>query len=264
MQTRIESSRSAWQLACAAVAALALSVAGVARAEPPPPRNWDLMVNLYGWIPASNLEVKGEVDGNDFSRHYDKDLGDAFGDVDGGGGGDIWFRYNRFVGMFGGAWAQIDENGDGWFTNTILDGKVGYRVLDMNPPLLNRDANDGRHITLDLLAGARYRNAETNVDADTATSVRRWHDNWEWVDPVIGVAWSVELTRNLSLGTVADIGGFDIGNASSLTWSINPRLNYRAWDHLNLFLGWKHLSEDHDNHLDIDLSGPEAGIGYAF
>ena len=183
MQWRIETSRNTWQVACAAAAtAIALSLAGAATAEPPPPRNWDLMVNLYGWIPASNLEVKGEADGNDF----------------------------------GGAWAQIDENGDGWFTNTILDGKVGYRVLDMNPPLLNRDADHGRHITLDLLAGARYRNAETNVDADTPTSVRRWHDNWEWVDPVVGVAWSVELLPNLYLGTVADIGGFDIGNASSL------------------------------------------------
>lgn len=266
MQDRIDqASGTTWRVACAA-ASLVLLVAGAGNAEPPPPRNWDLMVNLYGWIPASDLDVAGDIDGGDFSRHYDKDLGDAFGDVDGGGGGDVSFRYGRLVGMFDGAWAQVDENSDGWFTNLVLDGKLGFRVLDLNPPLSSPDASDAHRFTLDLLAGARYRVSETNVDADTrlGVGVRRWHDDWNWVDPVVGVGFSVGLLPNLSFSTVADVGGFDIGNSSHLTWSVNPRLSYRAWDHLNLFLGWKHLQEDHDGNLDLMLSGPQAGIGYAF
>ena len=266
MQRRNES-KVAWRIAWVTAASVALGMAGVATAEPPPPRNWDLSIDLYGWIPASDLELRGEGFGGEFSNHYDKHLGTAFEDLDGGGGGDIRFRYDRFVGYFDGAWVQSDENSDGWFTNVIVDGKIGYRVLDLNPPRSSvPDPNaTGHHFTLDLLAGGRYRNAETNVNIDTDAFGRRgFHDQRDWFDPLVGLATSVDLLPRLSFSTVADIGGFDAGNGSHLTWSLNPRLTYRAWDHLNLFLGWKYLQEDHDHHFDDKLMGPQAGIGWAF
>lgn len=246
-------------------ASLVFAFAGVAAAEPPPPRIWDLNLNLYGWIPATDLEVDGTIGDSAFSRNYDKGLGEAFDDLDGGAGMDMAFRLHRFVTMWDGAWVQSDENSDGWFTNTIVDGRIGVRVLDLNPPVSSASADDGeRRVTLDLLGGARYRRAETNVDGDSRFGVRRWHDDREWVDPTVGMAFSVELVPNLSLSTVADIGGFDIGNSSHLTWSVNPRLSYRAFEHLNLFVGWKYLQEDHDDDIEMMLNGPQAGIGYVF
>lgn len=262
MHRRTKTSR--WAAIGATTASLLLAFAGAATAEPPPARNWDLGINLYGWIPATDLEVDGTIGDVGFSRNYDKGLGDALEDLDGGGGGDISFRYMRFVGMVDGAWVQTDENSDGWFTNAIVDGRLGVRVLDLNPPVSTATAGDARHVTLDLLAGARYRRAETNVDGDSRVGVVRWHDDRWWVDPTVGLAFSVDLWPNLSFSTVADIGGFDIGNSSHLTWSVNPRISYRAWEHLNLFVGWKYLQEDHDGNIDMMLNGPQAGIGYAF
>ena len=250
--------------ACVASLSLGLAFAGAATAEPPPPRNWDLAINLYGWIPATDLDITGHIGDVRFSRHYDKGLATAFEDLDGGGGGDISFRYMRFVGLFDGAWVQTDENSDGWFTNAIVDGKIGLRVLDLDRPVSTATAADAHHFTLDLLAGGRYRRAETNVDGDSRFGVVRWHDDREWFDPVVGMALSVDLVPNLSFSTVADIGGFDIGNSSHLTWSVNPRLSYRVWDHLNLFIGWKYLQENHDGNIDMMLNGPQAGIGYVF
>jgi hypothetical protein len=259
-----QTSRTAWQVAWAAAASLALFVAGVAKAEPPPPRDWDLSLDLYGWIPATNLDIETHVDGQNFSRNFDKHLDDAFEDLDGGGGGDLRFRWKRLVGYLDGAWVQSDENGKGWFTNTIIDGKVGFRLLDMNAPFSSPTAADAHRFTLDLLAGARYRKAETDLDIETPFRRVTRHNDRDWVDPLVGLAWEVGLWKNLSLWTVADIGGFSAwDSSSSLAWSINPRLEYRAWDHLNLFIGWKHLSEDHDD-IDLDLTGPQAGIGYVF
>ena len=255
-----------WPIAWATAVSLLLAITGVAKAVPPPPRDWDLAIDLYGWIAASDLELRGTAFGGEFANHYDKGLGSAFEDLDGGGGGDIMFRWKRLVAMFDGAWVQSDENSDGWFTNTIVDGKIGVRILDLNPPRSSVPSpDDGHHFTLDLLGGARYRNAETNVDINlNGFGPQRFHDDRDWVDPVVGLGMSVGLLPNLTFSTVADIGGFDVGNSSHLTWSVNPRITYKAWGHLNLFLGWKYLQENHDHHIDIMLNGPQAGIGYSF
>jgi hypothetical protein len=266
MQRRNESN-AAWRIALVTAASVALGMAGVARAEAPPPRPWDLSIDLYGWIPATDLKLSGDAFGGHFSNHFDKHLGDAFEDLDGGGGGDIRVRWNRFVGYFDGVWVQSDENSNGWFTNTIVDAKLGYRVLDLNPPTSSvPNPNDtGHHFALDLLAGGRYRNAETNVDIDTQFFGRQdFHDQREWFDPLIGLATEYWFTPHLYFSTVADIGGFDAGNGSHLTWSLNPRITYRAFDHLNIFLGWKYLREDHDSHFDDKFYGPQAGLGWAF
>jgi hypothetical protein len=74
----------------------------------------------------------------------------------------------------------------------------------------------------------------------------------------------VEVVRNLYFGTLADIGGFDLGNGSKLTWSLNPRLTYRAFDRLDLFIGWRQLNDKRTDELKGTLSGPQAGIGYTF
>jgi hypothetical protein len=213
----------------------------------------------------TELEVEGRHVGFDSSReetrHYDKDLGDAFEDWDGGGGGYAHFRYSRFVGLFDGAWVQTDGDDGSWLTNKLFDLKVGYRAVDLNPRPPGTTSVGGRHFFLDALVGARYREAEPDLGDSTRLDIDEVRD---WVDPVFGIRTGVELIPNLTFETVADVGGFNIGNASRLTWSLNPRLNYRAWDHLDLFIGWKHLSDDHTDDLKIDLSGPEAGIGYSF
>jgi hypothetical protein len=110
------------------------------------------------------------------------------------------------------------------------------------------------------MAGARFHQSNANVDDHDV----RYDKNRNWYSPLVGVRFGVELIPNLSLGTLATIGGFDIGSASHLTWSVNPRLNYRAWEHVDFFVGWKHLSDDRDGSREVDLTGPQAGIGYSF
>jgi hypothetical protein len=249
----------------ASLAALGFAAFGlqeIAAAEPPPPRDWDLGLGLYGWLTASELTVEGNLRGSDeVTRHYDKNIGEAFEDWDGGGGGYAHFRYLRFVGLVDGAWVQNDGDSGMWLTDKIIDAKVGIRVLDLNRPFSSGTVAGGPRLHLDLLVGARYRDSEADLNDGTDLNIDQVRD---WVDPVVGLRGGVELVPNLTLETVADVGGFDLGNASHLTWSVNPRLNYRAWEHLDLFLGWKHLHEDHDDALEIELSGPQAGIGYSF
>ena len=251
----------------AAMASLAaLGLAGIATAEPPPPPDWDLGIGFYGWLTASDLQVEGDAVNPEFfgerdTRNFDKGLGDAFDDWDGGGGAYIDGRYMRFVGLVDGGWVQTDGDHGSWHTNTYVDAKVGFRVLDVPRPWSNSTAADAPRFHLDLLAGMRYRENTADVGDSSGINADEVRD---WFDPVVGLRWRVELIPNLTFQTVADIGGFNLGEASNLTWSVNPRLNYRAWDHLDFFLGWKHIQDDHDGDLEVGLNGPQAGIGYSF
>jgi hypothetical protein len=242
-----------------------LGLASVAVAEPPPERVWDLGIGAYGWLTAAELEIEGtnRFTGEDFSRNFHKDLGDAFEDMDGGGGAYVDFRYKRFVGLVDGAWVQSDYNGDGYQTSTIVDAKVGFRVLDVERPFSNATGPDAPRFHLDLLAGARFHDSDANVD-DVRGKPLAYDQQRDWFNPVVGLRWRVEIIPNLTFGAVADIGGFDLGSASHLTWSLNPRLNYRAWDHFDVFIGWRRLSDDHDGEREVGLNGPQAGIGYSF
>ena len=252
-----------WRAAGLALGLVIGGFAGVASALPPEERPWDLGIGLYGWVTATDLEAQAHLAGNNFTTHFDKDksVSDAFEDWDGGGGGYLDGRYRRFVGLVDGAWAQTDLNGNGWFTNTIIDLKVGYRVLDVNRPWSSSAEAAGPRFKLDLLAGARYRDAEVDIRGN---NLRGNSQESDWWDPVVGLRMSVGLIPNLTFDTVADIGGFDLGSASHLTWSVNPRLNYRAWDHLDIFVGWKHLYDERNSHLNGTLTGPQVGLGYSF
>lgn len=240
-------------------------LAGAALAEPPPEREWDLVIGAYGWLAAAELEVDGtnRFTGADFQRHFHKDLGDAFEDADGGGGAYIDFRWRRFVALVDGAWVQADYNGDGYQTSTIVDAKVGYRVLDVERPWSDVTGPDAPRLHLDLLLGARFHDSNANVD-DVRGKPLAYDQHRDWFNPVVGLRWRTEIIENLWFGAIADIGGFDIGNASHMTWSVNPRLTYRAWDHLDLFLGWKHIEDDHDSDRAVGWKGPQAGLGYSF
>lgn len=248
-----------------AVALWVMTLAGVSSAEPPPEREWDLSLGAYGWLTASDLEVGGEsLTGGSSSRNFNQDLGDAFSDWNGGGGGYVDYRFRRFVGLVDGSWVQTEgEDGLDWSTNTIVDALVGFRVLDINRPFSDPNASGpaGPRFHLDLLAGARYVDSTSDLDRDGGLDIDEYRN---WFDPVVGVRFGAGLTDNLSLSTVADIGGFNLGSASNLTWSLNPRLNYRAFDHLDLFVGWRHLYVDHDGDLEFSLTGPQVGLGYSF
>lgn len=262
MHVRIEAMLRVAGVASAGV----LCLATFAAAEPPPEREWDLAIGAYGWLTAADLKVEGRHRFTDerTTRHFHQDLGDAFENADGGFGGYIDGRYKRFVALLDGVWVQSeyddDDDDDGWQTSTIADAKIGFRVLDIPRPFSHSTGVDGPRFHLDLMAGARYHNSDADVGSDTLD----YDQSRDWWSPLIGLRWGVELIPNLTFATVADIGGFDVWDASHLTWSVNPRLNYRAWEHLDLFIGWKHLADDRDSERDINLNGPQAGIGYSF
>lgn len=141
------------------------------------------------------------------------------------------------------------------FTATL---QGGYRVLDTP------------QFTLDALAGMRFWHISNDVTVTAnhpaiGTQTASHGEDFDWVDPVVGVRAFLPVTDSLSVQAQADIGGFGAG--SDLTWSALATVNYVLGDRLSASVGYKVLEVDYDHkgHIyDTRLSGPVFGMTYRF
>ncbi len=92
-----------------------------------------------------------------------------------------------------------------------------------------------------------------------------YHENFSWVDPLVGLRAFLPITQKLSVQAQADIGGF--GAVSDFTWSTLVTFNYAFRDSLSTSVGYKLLdvNYDYNGHVyDTRFSGPALGMTYRF
>lgn len=261
-------------------AALAFSlVCPLAASAEPPPDNWDLMIYAYGWAPTVLADGEATIDGELVSPEFDTDFSDVFSNWDFGAGAGIDFRYWRFVLLLDGVWVQSEVDDDirgvgvdGHLTNVVADGKAGFRVLDRTTPWGDAQALDAPRLFVDLLAGARYwfvKNDAMDLEGFPIGNNLNYQTDQDWVDPLVGARVVVGVLPTLSFSVVGDVGGFDIGNGSELTWMVQPMLNWQPFERVSFHAGYKHLRADRERpssnkDFDFELSGPTVGLGFHF
>jgi hypothetical protein len=131
-------------------------------------------------------------------------------------------------------------------------------------------AAGGKGGFLDLFLGGRYWTVDTEIEADSPlfAGEREIGSSLSWVDPIVGARFATDLTPKLSLVGRADVGGFEIGDASKLTWSAAAYLGWRFTPTISGWFGYKHLDvereDDKSNSIDLAFSGPLLGISFTF
>lgn len=246
--------------------------------------DWHFMVAPYIWLP----EVHGSVDARGASGSFDIDFDEIFDAI---GDGDLFslmgrfeVRHRRFA-LFVDAvhiWAQATET-----RNPVADRRIEsktdmrttmvqfgptYRVFEMPSPA-------GDPLWIEVLAGGRYWYADTDVDATVTTRLetrsRSGSVNGGWIEPLVGLRWSVPLgIEGLNLNAWGDVGGFGAG--SEFTWNAQGIVDYRLpWKlghaDVMLALGYRAIDFDRDTgaggkkrKLDMNMRGPLLGVGFAF
>ena len=58
-----------------------------------------------------------------------------------------------------------------------------------------------------------------------------------WVDPIVGARFAIDLTPKLALIGRGDVGGFDLGSASKLTWSASAYLGWHFTPLVSAYAG---------------------------
>ena len=98
------------------------------------------------------------------------------------------------------------------------------------------------------------------MDATASSSA-----NEDWLDPLVGFNARAELASRLSVGMLANVGGFGVG--SDLSYELLPRVSYAFNDIINLHAGYRLLSLDFDSsavEYDVREYGWIFGVGFNF
>jgi hypothetical protein len=171
----------------------------------------------------------------------------------------------------------IDVDASVRLDGAIVEFAVGYRALE-------RALGDRpRPLSVELLAGGRYYYfwSQTKVKASAKLlglpqgpqilrGAARKTETLDWVDPFIGIRWSVPLLANLDLRFRGDIGGFEAG--SELAWSLAGFFQYHLdWHPCSsdtwIALGYKALDFDYEadgGELALNMRGPALAVGVTF
>jgi hypothetical protein len=140
----------------------------------------------------------------------------------------------------------------------ILELNAGYQIFDLDAPY-SLVRGDELRTRGELYAGARYLSMKPEIEIQVGAQ-RADIGNWEsWVDGVVGARLAFDLSENVALGIQGDVGGFDVGQSSKLTWMQITSLSWRYSDSMTLALGYKFLDvkrEVGDNTIELQLRGP--------
>jgi len=150
--------------------------------------------------------------------------------------------------------------------NTYIGFQANAKQLILDPELYYRVA-DLKLGSIDAIGGARYWRLNNSLDLfppnNAATVTAGQTQNW--VDPVLGARFRLNLYKKLFLNIKGDAGGFGAG--SQLTYQIYTGVGREFKNKYSALLGYRYLYEDYKNGgflYDVHMSGLQAGFGIRF
>ena len=161
--------------------------------------------------------------------------------------------------------AQVDVT----LQQTMIEFLGMHRLMEMPDFLV-----EGRSATIDVLGGGRY------YDFGNIFTVHPFDPNLPtvpanlsstWVDLVIGGRARVPISKSLDAFARADIGGFGIGDSSTLAWNLIAGADWRMSSCSSLIAGYRELNVNRTGGVggtafeyDSKMYGPFMAITFEF
>jgi hypothetical protein len=119
--------------------------------------------------------------------------------------------------------------------------------------------------SLDLYGGLRRWGADVEVDLNGGPSPDQ---DEAWTDPFVGLRKRFALDEDWNLEVRGDVGGFDIGDASDISYQLMAHVDYRIEPGARWMVGYRLLDVDYDKgksfRYDVRLQGLMTGISLRF
>jgi opacity protein-like surface antigen len=136
---------------------------------------------------------------------------------------------------------------------TVVSGYATYR------------AYEEQGVAIDLAGGFRW----AKLDTEVTTSGGFLRDSFftfddDWIDPVVGVRLTTQLSDKVSAGLFADYGGF---SSDSSTWQAALTVGYALNENWTLRGGYRYMEFDREidrRDFSLDQSGLLLGATYSF
>jgi hypothetical protein len=224
---------------------------------------WEIIIAPYFF--AMSADYDATMDGRTAS--VDMSFKDIIDDMDVLGG-------SLRIEAWKGDWGII---ADGIYTN--MEGDFGPRdslsttttdvMIDlMGARRILKNSLIDRPLSFDIMGGLRYHYLKQRAKFAPGGNISvRVGDSQDWVEPVIGGKTSWFFTEKWAVHARGDMGGFNIGSASKLTWSITSYLTYKLSRNWSVAGGYRHLDMDYSRGsgtskfgFDGSLNGVIVGI----
>jgi opacity protein-like surface antigen len=134
---------------------------------------------------------------------------------------------------------------------TVISGYAAYRVYD-DPS-----------VAVDLAGGFRWASLDSDVKT-TGPLTTEFNSSDDWIDPVIGVRLSTQLSEKVSAALFVDYGGF---SSESSTWQTAISVGYALNESWTLRGGYRYMEFDREidgRDFSLDQSGLLLGATYSF
>ena len=139
-----------------------------------------------------------------------------------------------------------------------LDGEFGptdnidVDIKDASVDLLaayriETDSFKGQTLFFDIMSGLRYHYLKEEIKLGLPGPLPSvtLGGSENWIEPVIGgrVVWP--FAKKWALAVYGDMGGFGIGSASDLTWSINTAIDFILSEKWSIDIGYRYYDMDY-------------------
>ena len=151
------------------------------------------------------------------------------------------------------------------------ENSIAYRLIGEAPATLERDT------AVDLYTGVRWGYLKQEINLTPNVPVlpgRSLGDSVHYAEWLVGFRAMVPLDDDdnpIMGGVRADIGGFDIGSGSELTWQVLAGIDWAFAERWTAKFGWKHLDLDYVRGggrsafgMDGYMTGPYVSVGHKF
>ncbi len=244
---------------------------------------WSFKIAPYAWLAGTGGTIVTNGEETDFDLSFEEILKLTTG----GFQINAQARYKRVFFTFDGTWATLGHGEE------LLGGRVdfkvkqniaeihgGYRLIGPEFRSASPDTrafNPGAMV-LDAYLGVRYWRTDLSLNVDlpglpplippTQTSVTSID---EWLEPLIGARFGVGLSPTVGVAIDGNLGGFGIGDAADLTWTLNMFIDWRFGRKWSAAFGWRTQAVNdisgsgvERNGSEMVTTGPVIGFIYSF
>lgn len=237
---------------------LAIADPEIVNGKKPRPDEWEFEFTPYFWMTSITADVSigplsatSDACFTDIVKHLDMGAMLRFE-----GRRDNWGFYieGLYVGLSDDSQMKV-----GPFRVRGLETDVRLTLADLDLGAMYRFGTPERGV--DLMLGARYVHAESDLEVDPFIDVK---NNTDFVAPVVGGRLQLELAEKWLFSFRADVGGFGICDAPDLTWGATALLGYRMSDRATLGFGYRYYDFGASDNLELKFHGPFMGVAFKF
>ena len=205
---------------------------------------WDFKATPYFWLSSLN----GDVTVKGIKSDVDASFSDIFDDLNFGIMFQLEGMYKEKYGFYiNPMYIDLESNKNGQIVDIdtdlnllILEGGFIYNLINTSSGNLNQNTK------LDLLIGGRLWDADVDVNTTGPAGGMHVGSDKTWFDFLAGLRLIYQY-KKFDFIAKTDIGGFDLGFSSDISWNGGVYIGYELYKYFSPFIGYRALYADYDD-----------------